>query len=82
MNLAALKMKMTAEEIISSITINAAAALDINKQTGSIEIGKQADFAVFDAKEYGEIIYDVGTNLNKMTIKKGKIVFNRDAEKV
>ncbi|NJD21376.1 MAG: imidazolonepropionase [Melioribacter sp.] len=77
MQLAALKMKMSAEEIISSVTINSAAALGLNEKLGSIEIGKQADFAVFDTKDYREIIYNIGINLNKYTIKKGQIIFQR-----
>lgn len=77
MQLAALKMNMTIEEIIPSVTINAAMALGLNKKTGSIEIGKQADFAIYDAEEYPEIIYNIGSNLNKYTIKKGEIVFQK-----
>jgi len=77
MQLAALKMKMSAEEIISAVTINSSAALGLNEKIGSIEIGKQADFAVFDAKDYQEIIYNIGINLNKYTIKKGQIIFER-----
>lgn len=81
MSLAALKMKMTAEEIISGVTINAAKALDMNRITGSIEIGKQADFAVFKAREYQDIIYNMGQNLNSMTIKKGEIVYKSKTDK-
>ncbi len=77
MQLAALKMKMSAEEIISAVTINSAVALGLNENLGSIEIGKQADFAVFDIKDYQEIIYNIGINLNKYTIKKGQIIFER-----
>jgi len=76
MSIAAIKMKMTAEEIISAVTINSAKALCLSEKTGSIEFGKQADFAIFKAKEYSEIIYTMGTNLNSMTIKKGKIIYN------
>ena len=75
MSLAALKMQMTFEEIISAVTINASKALLMNHQIGSIEIGKKADFAVFDAKDYSEIIYNVGKNLNVMTIKNGEIIY-------
>jgi len=75
MLVAAIKMKMTAEEIISAVTVNAAKALNLSEKTGSIEVGKQADFSVFKANEYSEIIYNIGTNLNKMTIKKGKIIY-------
>jgi imidazolonepropionase len=76
MSLAALKMKMKVEEVISAVTINAAKALDIQAQTGSLEIGKQADFAVFDTTDYSDIVYNVGKNLNIMTIKNGNIIYN------
>ncbi len=78
MSLASLKMKMTIEEIINAVTINAAKAIDLNKNIGSIEIGKQADFAIFDAKEPADIIYNIGNNLNVITIKQGKIVYERN----
>ncbi len=76
MSLACLKMKMTIEESISAVTINAAKALKRNKQTGSLEIGKKADFAIFDTEEYSDIIYQVGKNINTMTIKNGKIIYD------
>jgi imidazolonepropionase len=75
MQLAALKMKMRIEEIIPSVTINAAKAIGLSERIGSIEIGKQADFCVFNAEDYSEIIYSIGNNLNSFTIKKGEIVF-------
>jgi imidazolonepropionase len=75
MSIAAIKMKMTFEEIISAVTINAAKALLKNHEIGSIELGKKADFAIFNAQEYSEIIYNVGKNLNVMTIKNGKIIY-------
>jgi len=75
MSLAALKMKMTIEETISAVTINAAKALCREKEIGSIEIGKNADFAVFETEEYADIVYSVGRNLNCMTIKKGNVIF-------
>ncbi len=76
MSLASLKMKMTIEETISAVTINAAKAIGLNETTGSIEINKQADFAVFDTKEYSDIVYNVGKNLNCMTIKNGEIIYS------
>lgn len=80
MSIVLLKMGMTAEEAISGVTINAAKALDINKKTGSIEIGKQADFSIFKANDYSEIFYNIGQNLNVMTIKNGEIIFKRNLE--
>jgi len=75
MTLAALKMNMTIEETISAVTINAAKALCREEKVGSIEIGKKADFAVFNTTEYANIVYDIGRNLNCMTIKNGDIIF-------
>ncbi|MFA3782077.1 imidazolonepropionase [Melioribacteraceae bacterium 4301-Me] len=80
-DLALIKMKMKPEEIISAYTINAAKALDRNKIIGSIEIGKQADFSVFDVENYNEIFYNIGQNTCNMTIKKGNIIYKKN-EKV
>ena len=77
MSLAAIKMKMSIEEIISAYTINAAKALDVNMQMGSIEIGKKADLSVLDTTEYSDLVYCTGTNLNIMTIKNGDIIFEK-----
>ncbi len=76
MSLAALKMKMTIEETINAVTINAAKALSVEKSVGSIEIGKQADFSIFDTEDYSDIVYNIGKNLNCITIKNGEIVYS------
>lgn len=76
MSLACLKMGLTIEESISAVTINAARALNKSKETGSIEPGKRADFAILDTKEYADIVYQVGKNINIMTIKNGNIIFH------
>ncbi len=78
MSLAALKMGMTIEETISAVTINAAKALNMNNIIGSIEIGKKADFSVFNTEDYADIVYNVGKNLNYMTIKNGEVIYMAD----
>lgn len=75
MSLAALKMKLSIEEVITSVTINSAAALNRAKEIGSLEIGKKADFAVFDTNNYADIVYQVGKNICCMTIKDGNIIY-------
>ncbi len=75
MSLASLNLKMSIEEILSAYTINAAKAVGAQKDTGSIEPGKKADFAVFDTEEYSDIVYNIGENLNVMTIKNGEIIY-------
>jgi len=77
MSLAARKLKMTFEEIISAYTINSAAALGISNETGSLEPGKSADFAILDISNYEQIIYNTVQNFNQMTVKSGKIIYNK-----
>jgi imidazolonepropionase len=77
MQLAAIEMKMKVDEIINAVTINAAKSLCRNDVIGSIEIGKKADFSVFNTKEYSDIIYSVGRNLNCMTIKNGEVIYKK-----
>jgi imidazolonepropionase len=75
MSLAALKMELSIEEVITSVTINSAAALNREKAIGSLEIGKKADFAIFDTNNYADIVYQVGKNICGMTIKDGEIIY-------
>lgn len=77
MSLAARKLKMTFEEIISAYTINSAAALGISNETGSLESGKSADLAILDISNYEQIIYNTAQNFNQMTVKSGKIIYNK-----
>jgi imidazolonepropionase len=77
MQIAALKMSMSIEEIISAVTINASKAMGMNESIGSIEIGKQADFSIFNCEDYSAIVYSIGNNLNLYTIKKGEVVYKR-----
>ncbi len=77
MSLAALNMNMKIEETISAVTINASKALAMSNKVGSIELGKKADFAVIDSPEYFDVIYQIGKNLNLMTIKNGSIIYKK-----
>jgi imidazolonepropionase len=74
MSLASLKMKMTCEEILNAVTINAAYALYLQESVGSIETGKQADVLIFDFSNYRDLIYHFGVNQIEKVIKKGNIV--------
>ncbi len=63
LSLACTHMKMTPAEAIAAATINGAHALRLGACKGSIEPGKDADFAIFDVKDYREIAYWFGVNL-------------------
>jgi len=75
MSLASLKLKMTAEEILNAVTINAAFALNMENKVGSIETGKQADLVIFDMPSYKYLIYNFGINNLETVIKKGHVVY-------
>jgi imidazolonepropionase len=72
MSLASLKLKMSAEEIINAVTINAAYALFMQNKIGSIEKGKQADVLIFDFPSYKDLIYHFAVNQIENVFKKGK----------
>lgn len=73
-SLAALHMDMRIEEIITSLTINGAAALSREKETGSIDVGKKADIIILDFPSYHFLPYHIGMNIVKTVIKSGNIV--------
>jgi imidazolonepropionase len=63
MQLASLQMKMTVEESLTAATLNGAHSLRLAPETGSIEVGKRADFALIDAPGYLHLVYHFGVNL-------------------
>src|SRR6266446_6699074 len=71
MSLACTQMKMSPAEAIAAATINGAWALRLAERKGSIEPGKDADLAVFDASDYREIPYWFGANRCVLTIMNG-----------
>jgi imidazolonepropionase len=78
LSLACTQLRMTPAEAITAATINAAYALRREKTIGSLEIGKQADLAVFEVADYREIPYYFGVNTCWMTLKRGKIVYSKN----
>ena len=74
LSLACTQLRLTPAEAITAATINAAFALRREKQIGSLEVGKQADIAVFEVADYREIPYYFGVNHCWMTIKRGRVI--------
>lgn len=74
MTFACFGLKMLPEEIINAMTINAACAVGREKEIGSIEKGKKADIAIFNAKNLNYLLYHFGVNAIDMVVKNGSIV--------
>jgi len=73
-NLGCLKYKLTPEEVLTAVTLNAAAAIDLADKVGSVEPGKLGDLVVWDAPDLDYICYRVGSNLAETVIKRGRVV--------
>jgi len=78
LSLACTQLRMTPAEAIAAATINAAFALRRDARIGSLEVGKQADLAVFAVEDYREIPYYFGMNRCWMTMKRGEIIHMQD----
>jgi len=62
-HLASAKLGMSPEEILTAQTLNAAAALDIAQDWGSIEIGKNCGMILWDISDYRFVPYFPGHNI-------------------
>jgi len=62
LSVACTHMKMSPAEAIAAATFNGACALGLQHRKGSIEPGKDADVAIFEATDYRELAYWVGVN--------------------
>ena len=71
LSLAAINMRMTAEETIAAATINAAHSLELSDKVGSLEPDKDANFIIADVSSYAEIFYHFGINHIEETWIKG-----------
>ena len=76
MTMAYLKYRMTSEEILSAVTINAACAVNRGGSIGTIEPGKKADMVIWNAEDMEMLCYRMGSNLAGTVIKHGAIVKN------
>jgi imidazolonepropionase len=77
MAIATLQMKMTSAEALVAATANAAHAIEMFSEVGSLEVGKRADIVVFDAPNHKYFAYHYGINLAEKVFKNGKLVAER-----
>ena len=64
-------MKMSPAEAVVAATYNGACALRLQHRKGSLEPGKDADLAIFEAEDYRELAYWFGVNRCRETFLRG-----------
>jgi imidazolonepropionase len=69
--------KLLPKEVVQATTIHAAKSMGREKEIGSLEVGKQADFLVLDIPNYRYLPYHFGVDHVETVIKKGRIVYQR-----
>lgn len=72
--LAAIYMRLSIEEIITALTINAASAVGRADTIGSIEKGKKADIIILEYPSIHFLPYHAAVNIVETVIKNGKVV--------
>ena len=77
MNLGCYKYRLTPEEVLTAVTLNAAAAIRRADTLGTLEPGKKADLVIWKADNLDFIFYRFGNNLADTVIKAGNIVVKR-----
>lgn len=77
MTAACLNLRMTPDEVLAAVTINAALALGLADEIGSLEGGKQADLVVWAVPTSRQIPYWPAADLVRTVVKRGRIVLDR-----
>ena len=74
-SLGCIQMKMTPEQVINATTINTAYAMGLEKELGSICIGKKANlFITKEISSYSYLPYSFGENVIEKVVLNGKIM--------
>lgn len=76
MAIAALKLKMTPNEIWNAVTVNAAHAIDAADR-GTLEAGDDANIVIWDAPNHEYIPYHYGVNHAYKVMADGKLLYER-----
>ncbi len=74
LNMACTLFRLTPEEALAGATRNAARALGLAGERGTLEAGKAADFVLWDIETPAELAYRIGGNPAAAVIRAGETV--------
>ena len=74
MTVACLELRLTPSEALAAVTVNAAHALGLGDEIGSIEVGKAADLVIWRVPTHRQLPYWPAADLVRAVIKRGRIV--------
>jgi imidazolonepropionase len=74
LSLACLQMSLTPAEALVAATVNAAWSLGLGDLTGSLDVGKEADFLIHEFADYRELAYFIAAPLRPRVFVAGKEV--------
>ncbi len=74
MSMGYIKYRMTPEEVLTAVTVNAACSVGREHCLGTLEEGKQADLVIWDAPDMEMLVYRFGSNLARVVVKNGEVV--------
>jgi len=72
LNMAATLFRLTVEECLVGATRNAARALGLAGEVGTLEPGKRADLAIWDIERPAELVYRLGFNSLHARVWRGR----------
>ena len=72
MNMAATCFRLTVAECLAGVTLNAARALGLDRECGSLAAGKSCDLAIWNITEPAELVYRMGANPLHARVWRGK----------
>ncbi len=74
MNMACTLFRLTPSEALAGATVEAAHALGLQSEVGTLEPGKRADFVLWDIDRPADLAYAIGFNPCRAVVRSGRVV--------
>jgi imidazolonepropionase len=74
MNLAAVQFGLSTEECLAGVTREAARALGVLADRGTIEVGKSCDLAIWNVEQPSALVYSLGARPLHQRVWRGQLV--------